>query len=334
MTTITIIGAGATGLSLLLLLQESGADLSTVAMIDPYFDGGDLTRKWTAVESNTPWSKTIRSLATACPSLNLDAPTENTTKLVEIGHLLRSLAAPALKQVKQVQGTALSANYVSDTNEWTVTVKTAGKLTHLSTKRIILAPGGEPKSLDLNIPSIPLEIAIDASRLQHIVKPKDRVLVFGTMHSGTLVMRNLVSSGATVVGFYNSPEPFYWGRDGAYDGIKAEAAIIADDIVSGKIPVTLVQTQDTSAVIRSSKDANWAVYAMGFHPRLISLTVDGAEKSSKEYDGTNGKLTHVPAAWGFGIAYPNVAPDGIHWDVSVAAFLEHMKPQLPEILQP
>ena len=334
MTTITIIGAGVTGLSLLLLLQESGADLSTVTVIDPYFDGGDLSRKWTAVESNTPWSKTIRALATNCPSLKLDTPSENTTKLVEIGHLLRSLAARALKQVKQIQGTALSADYSSDTNKWTVTVQTAGKILEVLTKRIILAPGGEPKSFDLNIPSIPLEIAIDATRLQHIIRPNDHVLVFGTMHSGTLVMRNLVSTGATVVGFHYRPEPFYWDRDGDYDGIKGEAAAIADDIISGKIPVTLVQTSDINSVIRNSQGANWVVYAMGFQPRLVKLTVNGEQKSSKEYDGANGKLAHVPAAWGFGIAYPNVAPDGIHWDVSVAAFLDHMKPQLPEILQP
>ena len=72
---------------------------------------------------------------------------------------------------------------------------------------------------------------------------------------------------------------------------------------------------------------------MGFTPRnILQISVEGIVKS-KEYNGTTGQLT-VPAAWGFGTAYPNRAPDGIHWDVSVAAFLEHMKLQIPTILNP
>ncbi|NBV77184.1 hypothetical protein EBR66_03415 [bacterium] len=332
MTSVCIVGAGVTGLSMLLLLHESGIDISNITIIDPHFDGGDISRRWTAVESNTPWSKTIRALQTACPSLALEPPHENTTKLVEIGHLLRKLALPLFKKIQHIQGTLLQANYDSESHTWTLDIQSLGKTTHITSKRLILAPGSDPKTLDLGIPSIPLEIALDATRLQHYVKPTDRVLVFGTMHSGTLVIRNLSSLGADIVAYYNSAEPFYWDRNGDYDGIKAEAAIIADDIVSGRIPVKLVQTHDISNVIRSSQNATWTIYAMGFQPRSISLMMDGKSVSSLEYDGKTGKLKNVPDAWGFGMAYPNLAPDGIHWDVSVAAFLEHMKSQLPDIL--
>jgi hypothetical protein len=72
---------------------------------------------------------------------------------------------------------------------------------------------------------------------------------------------------------------------------------------------------------------------MGFRPRsTIQLSVDTVVKSSQSYDGKNGKLNELPAAWGFGIAYPNLAPDGVHWDVSVAAFLEHIKLQISDLL--
>jgi hypothetical protein len=36
------------------------------------------------------------------------------------------------------------------------------------------------------------------------------------------------------------------------------------------------------------------------------------------------KYLVVPNAWGFGIAYPSQAPDGIHFDVGVASFIEHI----------
>jgi hypothetical protein len=320
---------------MLLLLQESGADLSKVTIIDPHFDGGDLARKWTAVQSNTPWSKTTSALLAACPSLTLPDQINPaaTTNLVDIAHLIRNMAAPALKKVRQIQGTALKANYSSDPQTWSIRVLAAGKAIDVIAKKLVLAPGSEVKTMDLSIPSIPLEIALDSSRLQHFIKPDQRVMVFGTMHSGTLVISNLVSCGAQVVAYYNSQEPFYWARNGAYEGIKEEAAQIADDIVAGKISVELVPIQDTSKVIRTSHSASWVVYAMGFQARdTVQLSVDEIARSNA-YDGATGALKDVPAAWGFGTAYPNLAPDGIHWDVSVAAFLEHMKPQMPAILQ-
>jgi pyruvate/2-oxoglutarate dehydrogenase complex dihydrolipoamide dehydrogenase (E3) component len=232
-----------------------------------------------------------------------------------------------LKQVTQIQGVVTQANYISDQQIWKVQYGTQT----LSTKKLIIAPGGEPKALDLPMSSIPLEIAIDQTRLQHYVKPGDKALVFGTLHSGTLVIRNLAAIGADVTAFYNSPLPFYWSRDGAYDGIKEEAAQIADDIVAGKIAVKLVSNKDTSAVIRASSGAKWVTYAMGFQPRLVDIRIDGTPRSPTEYNATTGKMYY--GAWGFGIAYPNVAPDGIHRDVSVAAFLEHMKRQISEIAQ-
>jgi hypothetical protein len=168
-----------------------------------------------------------------------------------------------------------------------------------------------------------------------MVKPGDHVVVFGTAHSGTLVVRNLIEGcEATVTNFYKGPQPFFWDRDGAYDGIKREAADIADKAMRGDYGAALElhSVEDVSSVVRATQKAAWVVYATGFEPRRgISFLVEGLAKNGATYDGATGKLTEVPAAWGFGIAYPNRAPDGIHWDVSVAAFLEHMKRALPDL---
>lgn len=327
MNNICIVGAGVTGLSMLLLLQESGTDLSKVVVIDPHFDGGDLARKWGAVQSNTPLSKSVNAIRSVYPALVCPEDLNKTSSLIDIIHLLRS-SLTSLKKIQMIQGSATSANYSSDPQRWSI--KVGAK--EILAKRLILATGSEPKALDLPIPSIPLEIALDTSRLKHYIKPGTSALVFGTLHSGTIVIRNLVACGAKVTALYKSPQPFYWDRDGAYDGIKEESAQIADDIVSGKLSVDLVPTLDTSRVIRSSIDADWVVYAIGFEARnTLRLTVDEVDKSGLNYNKHTGAL-EVPAAWGFGIAYPNSAPDGLHFDVSVAAFLEHMKPQISSIL--
>jgi len=334
MTSICIIGAGATGILLLLLLQEAGVDVTNISIVDPYFDVGDLARKWTSVISNTPWSKTIDSLRAACPSLAIPvrADADSTTPLVEIAHLLRSLVSPVLQRVKQIQGHVLQSNYDTSKQLWMTVVNVGGTQQTIETSKLILTQGSEPKTMNLPIPSIPLEIALDISRVKQYVKRGEKILVFGTMHSGTLVIQNLVSLGAEVIGYYQSEKPFYWARDGAYDGIKADAADIADKIVAGNLPVTLVPTKDTAQVIRTSHSAQWTVFAMGFTPRLVEMRVDGTQCSSSEYDEHSGRILGAPA-WGFGIAYPNRAPDGIHWDVSVASFLEHMKQQLPKIIE-
>lgn len=341
-----IVGAGITGLSLLLLLQDAGADLSKVVIVDPCFDGGDLARKWTRVVSNTPWEKTIAALARNCPSVPLPAAAtqrdaSQTTPLVEIAHLVRETAAPALRRVRQIQGVATRAEWAGGT--WNLVVQSAGKGVAIAAAGLVLATGAEPRAMDLPIPSIPLEIALDSERLRAYLGPtavaaQKRVIVFGTMHSGTLVLRNLVREcgvGA-VVGLYNTQTPFVWDRDGAYDGLKAEAAEIADAITAGQFAgaLELVNTADTSQLIRATQAADWVVYAMGFAPRqTLSFVVSGEQRGAAiKHDGATGALDGLPQAWGFGTAYPNRAPDGVHWDVSVAAFLDHMKPQLSSIL--
>ena len=330
-----ILGAGITGLGLLLLLHEAGVPLDKIVIIDPHYDGGDLARKWTTVLSNTPWSKTFAALREACPALQINPlfsskPMDNSTPLSEIAELLRACAAPLLRGVRQIQGEATRVEHESSTKTWHIYLERGGA--PVQARCLLLAQGASPRSLDLPIPSIPLEIALDQARLRHYIRPGQRLLVFGTMHSGTLVMRNAVDCSATVVGLYNTAQPFVWDRDGAYDGIKREAADIADAITAGRLPAQLVHTQDTAGVIRASAGADWVVYAMGFQPRRISLKVDGREHDCTAYDGSTGALRDVPAAWGFGVAYPNRAPDGVHWDVSVAAFLAHIKSQIPGIL--
>ncbi len=50
------------------------------------------------------------------------------------------------------------------------------------------------------------------------------------------------------------------------------------------------------------------------------------------YRGQTGEIPGIPSAWGFGLAYPSQAPDGVHWDVGIAPFVEHMKTQIAKIL--
>jgi hypothetical protein len=74
------------------------------------------------------------------------------------------------------------------------------------------------------------------------------------------------------------------------------------------------------------------IYAIGFQPSAgTTISLDGSPIMTG-YDGKTGALTNVPRAWGFGIAYPSQAPDGVHWDVGISSFLDHMAAQVSSIV--
>lgn len=326
-----IIGAGVTGLSLLLLLVNHGVDPRTITIIDPQFDGGDLARKWGPIQSNTPWSKTADALRSVGITPDIQ-DVSGTTPLKEIAELLCRLSDSI--PCTRLTGFVVHTEYSSATDQWTVSYHTGSHIETRSAKAIFITSGSDQKTLGLPLPSIPLECAMDLANLRTYITAADSVALFGTMHSGTLVMKNLDALSVKTTAFYLGSAPFLWDRDGAYGGIKEEAAAIADSIVAGGHPgLTLVPMTDTATLLRATSTATWAIYAMGFEPRQIDLACDGKSIPSTSYDGMTGAIRDAPRAWGFGIAYPNLAPDGVHWDVSVAAFLTHIEAQLPILLQ-
>lgn len=326
MKRICIVGSGAAGLLLLWNLEKHGVDPRCIVIIDPTHNGGDLTKKWLHVRSNTVWRQILEEIphptsgVEPWSSLNPEEP-------CELRYVIQYLQACTKEYMSK---TMLRTDYVKhakfENNQWVLTLQ-HGKHP-LFSDLVFFCQGSEPKSLDLPFPSIPLEVALDKRRLSYVVSEGKHILVFGTAHSGPLVVKNLVDLGCKVTNFYATEKPFYFDRDGEYDGIKKDAADIADAILSGQIPVNMESVHDMSAVIRASKSADACVYACGFEPRLIS--------GYKNYDGLTGRLEGVANAWGFGIAYPNKAQDGdkpkVYWDVSVPAFQAHIAKQMPDIL--
>jgi len=318
--TVCIVGGGAAGILTLLALKNSGISPKRITMIDPYFDGGDLSRKWSAVKSNTVWRQILETVP---PPSDLPEPYKSLDQEQPclLGFVIKYLywvAKPFLTQCDMRTGLLESADFVD--GQWIIKVKG----TQIKRDVLIMATGSEPKTLDLPFHAIPLEIALTPSRLQETISKGDHVMVFGSAHSGVLVVKNLVDLGATVSLMYVPPKPFFYDAEGDYDGMKWDAATIAKEIEAGKMPeVELCSISDLASTIRATKKTDYVVYAMGFEQRM---------KEFKEYTNTLGRLGKGENAWAFGIAYPNIAPDGIHYDVSIPAFNKHIQRQLPEIL--
>jgi hypothetical protein len=324
MKRICIVGAGAAALILLYNLEKNNVDPKSITIVDPTHNGGDMTNKWFHVRSNTTWQQIFETIPSrssfAKPWGDLD-PREP-VELCYVINYLRDITKSYMSQTFLRTDRVVSAS--QENNRWKLTLH-QGKQP-LWADVVFFCQGSEPKSLDLPFPSIPLEVALNSRQLSDHVKPNDHVLVFGTAHSGPLVVKNLVDLGATVTNFYATDQPFYMERDGHYDGIKQDAAILAENILQGGYPnVTLASVHDMSSLIRASRTADACVYACGFEPRSI-------QGEWRTYNGETGRIDGTHTAWGFGIAYPNRAANGVNWDVSVPAFQAHIQKQMPDIL--
>ena len=335
MITHCVIGAGASGILLILLLLHSRQVYpNDIVLIDPYMDGGDLSRRWSPVLSNTPWSATLNSIRTYIPTAplpdwSLQLPLDKPTPVGTISKLLRELLKPQLSSIQYIQASVTAANWSQD--HWDIQTSLG---TVIQARKVHFTTGAQPKQLSHPIPSIPLEVALDLNRLSTYITPGQTALVFGTAHSGTIVLKNLATLGCSkVYAAHTGISAFKWARDGEYDGVKLEAAAIADDIVHLRYPAIQLTPLDTVEQVLSETPIDWVVYAIGFKTILsFTVTVSGQPIQTDLYDGRTGRLTHAPNAWGFGIAYPSLAPDAIHWDVGISSFLEHIHRQLPHIL--
>jgi hypothetical protein len=157
------------------------------------------------------------------------------------------------------------------------------------------------------------------------VRPNEKVCVFGLAHSGTLCIQHLVQLKAQVTAFYNQEKPFYFARDGEYDGIKQESAEIADGILAKTIPVNMYAFKDTKALVKAIQKADWIVSATGFTPRIIEIRDLQGALLVPDFSPATGRI--AGNLYGFGIAYPgeSTVGDRTFKDVSLPSFSQQIK---------
>lgn len=331
MSDICIIGAGAAGLLLLHFFENERIPPEKITIIDPYFDGGALFRNWGFVISNTKWEKTLDAINILHPQV-ISKESENineTTPLHKISYFLSSSIHPYLEKTNMICGFVKKAQLRNE--KWNIELESGQSF---SSKTVFFCTGAKQKALNLPIPTVSLNKALYLPSLTSIVEKKDTVIVFGTMHSGCLVLQNLHSIGCSVKAIYKGDRPFLFARDGEYDGIKEDAATIADTILKGDYKtIELIPLSDFQKVGTAIRKADWCIYSMGFEidQKYEIQNEEGQGFSLNSYDPQTGKLP-LSRAWAFGIACPNRAPDGIHYDVSVLSFANHIYNQKADIL--
>ena len=309
-----------------------------ILIVDPYHDGGALMRKWSHVLSNTTYGQFVGALTQLGIHVKETAtPLDKPTTLKQLAHQL--LASVDVTGARRIFGKAHALKWNIDENKWIIET-TAG---NFKANFISLAPGATAKTLQTAVPQIPLEHALVADTLKTYftddaaAATASHVTVFGSAHSGVLIADALVRIGATVSLVYNTPVPFYYADDGAYDGVKQETAVIARAIEADGLGarVDLIQYSDSLKLHSALLASKWTVCACGFEttdmPR-IHINEDNLGSPTRiPYNPATGQI--APRMYGWGIAFPSVTVvDGrTHADVSIPSFAAHILRQADEL---
>jgi hypothetical protein len=204
-------------------------------------------------------------------------------------------------------------------------------------QKVIVCTGSKPKGMNLPKVTVPLPMALSKTTLEQHVTKTDKVIVFGTAHSGTLILKNLYEIGCTdVVVVYKGKTPFCYARDGVLGGIKQESETIADEIVGNKwgaLTPCMIEYEDFARVFRAVDKADIVIYSIGFektHIQYLDMSGSICEFQHNPEDGSFHTLKNI---WGFGIAFPSYLVGSTHPDVGFLGFITAIQNALPSILR-
>lgn len=204
----------------------------------------------------------------------------------------------------------------------------------LTSRNVILAVGAIPKKLSYpQVEEIPVEVALDPEKLAQQPLEGETVAVFGSSHSTMIALPHLLRLPVQrVINFYRSPLRYAIYLDDwiLFDdvGLKGRAAEWARENIDGQYPERLERYWVSSPEFEQKfAECSRAVYTVGFERRQLPETPQWGQL---EYNPKNGIL--APGLFGFGIAFPEYAPDRYgygQYRVGLKKFMDYLDSVLP-----
>jgi thioredoxin reductase len=319
-----IVGAGFAGITALAVLLDSGIEPSTVAWIDPEFNVGRVGEYYREVPGNVQTQHLIEYVNN-CPyfknikSSSLDALY---TYDAEQFQLLRVIVDPLLdftaylqNMVVPIKNTVTSLTHMDD--YWAL--ETSDGILHA--RKVILAIGAHPKRLNYDIPEIPLDDALNKSKLSQHLSAADSVAVFGAMHSAMLVLKNLSESSVErIINFYL--QDYFHGSP----GLEGATALWVQNVLEKNPPANIIRVLNTVENRQATLPlCTKVVYAIGYESNKI--LINGS--SDVMFNENTGIIDDD--LYGIGIAFP---PTGIFNGQKIAknglyAYLVYAKKLIP-----
>jgi cation diffusion facilitator CzcD-associated flavoprotein CzcO len=332
-----VIGAGPAGIATVGKLIDNNIHPDKIAWLDPEFKVGDFGTRWCNVASNTRVKLFLRFFS-ACKAFEFDQCQEDfpinqadpdKTCLLNLATAPLQWITERLKQkVNVIVGKAL--NLKLHDRHWNITLANET----IRAKNVVVATGSEPKSLAYpGITEIPLTTALDPEKLKAVCTEQDTIAVFGSSHSGILILRSLLEKCSInkVINFHFSPLRYavYYPDWILFDdtGLKGTTAEWARDNIDGILPAKLERVISHEDNLRALlPTCTKAIYATGFQRRLIP--VEGMH--TLEYNDRSGII--APGLFGVGIAFPEAKVDRfgtLEYRVGLWKFMEYINNVVP-----
>ncbi|MCH9622088.1 MAG: hypothetical protein S4CHLAM20_15230 [Chlamydiia bacterium] len=332
-----VIGAGPAGIAAVGKLIDSGVSAKSIGWMDPYFQVGDLGRKWYKVSSNTEVDLFLKFLLD-CEAFRYNErpksfpidklPPKDTCQLQNIAEPLQWVTDHLIKKVNPIEDKALSLSLKD--NRWEIKAENS----KCFAKNVILANGCAEKRLTYpDIEEIPIDVALNPEKLQKAFNPDDTIGVFGASHSAVIVLQNLEKLKAkNIINFYRAPHVYAVQLDTwtLFDntGLKGAAAIWAKKNLDGELPKSIKRTLTSDQSYEKDLSVcNKAVYAIGFE-RHQAPVLEQFEKIT--YNDKTGII--APGLFGFGIAFPQAQYDplmNLEHRVGLWKFMDYLNTILP-----
>lgn len=362
-----VIGAGPAGLACVGNLLDRLPPQSRILWIDPEFKAGRLDR-YPAVPSNTKvclFTKFAREClsfeAEKCAQTlkaldSLDQQSGCEIKLAGdlckelTGHLQRNSNVHSVKSIvtELERNNGLCWNIKTEENEI------------FQSNLIFLTTGSQPKNLQMSIPAISLDDALNPSLLNSKVSSSQIIAVYGSSHSAMLVLNNLLSipnSPRLIINYYRAPikfaqfpDPINYPDRILHDntGLKGETAewvrswieIGPEEAFKGKLK--RIKT-DGRKGDEHGQNVDCNIYAVGYERNLLPKIIENNNiLLSNDIDYTsNGQLTTknssdpITGLFGYGIAFPERVKDLDGSDemaVGMWKFMKHIKKSIYQII--
>lgn len=266
-----VIGAGPAGIITVTQLLEQNISKSDILWLDSEFKVGRLGKYYQNVPSNQKAQRYTVFLNSCETYKKLNYSSFDVIKkfnqqeeppLSLIVQFLQDITDYLRARVKSISDNIL--NIERAVPFW----KINGASSHYLASKVILATGCHPKTLDLLIPTIPLDDAIDEKKLRKIVNTKDRVLVIGSAHSALLIMKYLSDlKVAKIINLYTK-SPTY----GMYGGLEGITAWWTKEILEKNKPQNIDRyVYSAEEAKKQAQNCTKVIYAFGYEKTSVPV---------------------------------------------------------------
>jgi hypothetical protein len=349
-----VIGAGPAGIATVGKLLDCGIDGKNITWIDPDFSGGDLAKFYRDVPSNTnavmfkDFFKESAAFQAEQYLMHYELFNRSDDQWCLLGDVVEPLIGATnvlMPKVTTIQGLVTKITRSEGGSGYVLQTGNQADVQNnmsIMANNVVLASGSHPRKVDLNVlpkkrerknleqnidhkqpEEIVLCDALDQAKLQKKITQDDTVAVFGTSHSGILILKNLAELGVKKIVSIAKKPLVFMVQDGElyfhdYTGLKGVAAQWAREVFIANPPQNLVKIYNGSdeECAAALDECTKVVYAIGFEQNIIS----GLSKEQlRGYNSETGVI--APNLFGVGIAFPErVLDDSGDYEQAIGIF--------------